>query len=95
MKINYNIVIDKSKGQFTNILRFSWHNPLRESLKKAMAHLEKMTLNRGDNIVIELYPDRRDFSVKFAFVNVINRSVGTCGELVYTHKIGWQIQTTN
>lgn len=95
MKINYDIIIDKTEGQFTDILRFAWHNPLRDSLKKNMMHLEQMVLNRGDNIVVELYPDKREFSVKFAFINTLKNNIGTCGELVYIHKIGWQIQTLN
>jgi len=95
MKINYDIIIDKTEGQFTELLQFAWHNPLRESLKKNMKHLEQMAINRVGNIVVELYPDRREFSVKFAFVNTINKNIGTYGKLVYIYKTGWQIQIIN
>ena len=83
MKINHDLIIDKSQGKFSELLQFAWNNPFRDSLKKSLEHLEIMCRNRGENIVVELYPSAKPMSVKIAFVNKINGNVGTIGGLVY------------
>ena len=106
MKINYKLIIDKSRGEFSELLQFAWNNPFRDSLKKSLEHLETMCTNRGDDIVVELYPSAKPMSVKIAFVNTINGNVGTIGGLVYDGPIkgvrmtymnpalfGWKVNT--
>ena len=91
MKINWDLIIDKSDEKLHFVLFFSWDHKHRDTLQKCLFHLETMVLNRGENIVCEIYKHTKPMSLKFSMINAINGNIGDSGEIIYTDETGWKI----
>ena len=85
--MNTDLIIDKTNGEFENLLRFAWNHKDQASLKNCIDHLELMCKNRNEHTVAEICTDNCPMSVSFILFDKITSNVSLCGRIVFRGSI--------
>ena len=67
--MNTDLIIDKTNGEFENLLRFAWNHKDQASLKNCIDHLELICKNRNSDTVAIISIYYIPMSFTFAIAN--------------------------